>query len=1087
MLELSTDSTKLTKGLDDAKAGAKGIEGNFKAAGVEAKTFGAHLNDLGAATSKWASSHKQSFTAIGQAAGLLVGAAAASAAAIVMLGQRGADVDDVTSAFNRMNADGPKALAALQDGIGGLLTDYDLMKPLNAALSAGFQLNAADAYTMSRAAWVLADAQGKDLKESYDTIAQAMATGRVRALAALGVSVEQKGAAAALKQALDAEGEAVTSNAEKQANRQAAMEALNRVVLAAGEQELDFGEKLTRVKVQIGNMTDSLGVAIATSPVLGAAMTSVGDALQTAFGANQTATIQALVTAIGQVAIMAVQTATYVVAAATEMASAYYKTRAAVDTLFQAFNDREVARVEALVHTYEAIAATSTTATSQSKLRLQELRIELERLKGVSKGFDADANESLATQARLAAAGQQAQKALDEMIRSMKAAAAEQTSATAIASGLAKAHTDLGDGVHILTKAEKAQAEALKDILAAAIPLTAAQKATAVANEKLGVSAATTAEALNINADAVSTYLDSLKNIKEIADVWQKAHADMLDDSKKFINKWLADSTAARRKDMDASGAALADQLRLGAEYHEKRYQLTLKGAALELRQLQLQREAAIAELTKRFDIEGPLYQQSLAEITRYYDALAAKATDVWGALTATFADLPNTLMRAFEGGGGIAGALKSLAVQVGTDFGKAMSAAITAQLDLWGDQFTGSALSAKTAGFAAASGAFAAGSAAASGASTGKQVGAAARSAANIGMLAATSGASIGASIALATFTMGAGLAVVAAVKIYKAMNDGRKAMQDYYKTFAGGSDELRQRMLVLGDAGEKMWIQLTQKTGKGEKANAEALIKHINAALAAYENSPEAMAKATYQTTADLQAIADKAKQVYDYMLASGKYSAGELARAFEASKDAQIAALGDTAKAQADELATIKTKYDDLIGTLKSELSSFSASLQAEADAPEYDEMGNRIYGVVEMQQMARKKQIEDEMASLQAQSDAEIDAKQKTFDEMLNAGQAVALELRKIFGEPPLEIPYYFRPLNTPGGDYTMPPILPVLPGGSGGSAVNRAAVSSASSSRATVQNIHVMLDSRVLTSAVARGLPNELTIMGVGKR
>ena len=76
---------------------------------------------------------QKSVTALGQAAGLVGGAMAALGAAVVALGERGADVDDVTSAFNRLNADAPKALQALRAGVGGLLTDYELMKPLNSS------------------------------------------------------------------------------------------------------------------------------------------------------------------------------------------------------------------------------------------------------------------------------------------------------------------------------------------------------------------------------------------------------------------------------------------------------------------------------------------------------------------------------------------------------------------------------------------------------------------------------------------------------------------------------------------------------------------------------------------------------------------------------------------------------------------------------------------------------------------------------------------------------------------------------------------------------------------------------------------
>jgi predicted transcriptional regulator len=1037
VLELSTDSATFFTDLDRVKTGAKGIEADFKKAGESAKGFGATLDGLSLNSKKWSADTKDSFKAVGQAAGLLLGAIGAVGAGIILLGQRGADVDDVSSAFNRLSADAPAALAGLRAGIGGLLTDYDLMKPANAAMSAGFQMNAADAQTMARAAWILADAQGKDLKESYETIANAMATGKVQALGALGLNVELKGASLALKTALGAEGEAITSNAQKQANRQAAMEAMNRVVLAAGAQELDFGEKLTRVKVQIGNMTDSLGVAIASSPVLGVAMNSAGDALQSAFGANQTQTIQALVKAIGQIAIMAVQTATFVVAAASEMASAYYKTRAAVDTLFQAFNDREIARVQALVTTYEAIAATSTTATSTSKLRLQELQIELARLKGVSKGFDSDANDSLATQAKLAAANEKAQKFLDDMIRSMQLAQAQGVSATAIAKGLAQAHVELAGGVHVATAEEKEQAKAIAEILAAAIPLTAAQMATAVANEKLGISAETTAKALGISAAAVTTYLNSVAGIKEIAAIWDKAHVDMLDDSKKFINKALADSTAARQKEADASGKALAEQLATRAEYEEKNYQLTLTGTDLIVRQAEVERQARLDAIPT--NLTGPLYDQAAAQINKYYDSVVAGAerarhamdvSQVLGAVVQAFATLGQSahgaLGQILTDVAGIGSTLQS-AMKITTKAGGAGTGGIltpffdkdASSADKWG--------AAIQAGVTVAQGAMEVWSATAN---DGTKSAAALHGA----MAGAKAGAAFG------PYGMAVGAVAGAVLGMVHAMTIGRRTVEDFAKSFdtkalGDGFDELHAKMAAtLGDAvSEKFWIQLTQGVKKGDKAGAEAVIAAIQNALAA---APSTLAAAAgYQTTVQLQAVADKAKQVYDFMLASGQYSASELAKAFQASADATKAVLGDTATAQQDALDAIDAKYKDSLDQLDSEFKTLSDSVGAEAEEAEM--------GVIETRDRARMAQIEKEKTALEDKKAAEIANATDTAAAVLAAAadaakaaaEAADAAFRAKF-EPGYKIPITFTyPDGSPGG-FTLPPSKPMASGGFG---------------------------------------------------
>jgi len=187
-----------------------------------------------------------------------------------------------------------------------------------------------------------------------------------------------------------------------------------------------------------------------------------------------------------------------------------------------------------------------------------------------------------------------------------------------------------------------------------------------------------------------------------------------------------------------------------------------------------------------------------------------------------------------------------------------------------------------------------------------------------------------------------------------------GRDAVKDFAATFAGGFDGpggLHEALNTLGAEGERLWIKLTQGTGRNNPAQAKATIDEITAALARQKATTAAVAQAAV-----------------------------------------------DSAAAQQASLDAIAAKYDGIIGKLKGELGSFSAELQAEQDAPEFDEMGNRIYGVIELQQMKRKEKLDADIAAAEAQKDAEIAAKKDTFDAMMAAGQKVDDALRDLFGQP-----------------------------------------------------------------------------------
>lgn len=247
--------------------------------------------------------------------------------------------------------------------------------------------------------------------------------------------------------------------------------------------------------------------------------------------------------------------------------------------------------------------------------------------------------------------------------------------------------------------------------------------------------------------------------------------------------------------------------------------------------------------------------------------------------------------------------------------------------------------------------------------------------------------------------------------------------AGRDVVKDFAGsmgGFDALHVKLNELGAEGEQLWIRLTQGVGRNNPDQARAAIEAIVAAL-------------------------ERQKQ-----------------------KTAEVAvATTSSAAAQQTALDGIAQKYGAIIDGLKGELGSFSASLKAEQDAPEFDEIGNRIYGVLESQQMKRQEILVQQIKDAETAAEAETAAQKTKFDEMLIAGTDVDERLREMFGQP-LDIPYRFVAQNSPSG----------LTGGSGSPAIPPSAQGSA---RASSPNLDVTLklpNNQVLLRQFVSGMESE---------
>lgn len=307
------DTSKAATGLGDSIKG--GIEDPLGTASGLVDSFIDRLGPLG--------------IGIAAIAGAAVAVGAATAV-VVELGSKGSEVNDVTEAFDRFSGGVHLAdanLSAMRAGVVGTINDFDLMKDANHLLAVGAVTNAEGFKTLTEAARVLSHDGFGPIPELLNTVSGAMETGRLRALARMGVTVDQVGAEHAYAASLGISIQELTAAQKLEATRGAVMTALKQTIKEAGDQELTFKERLEQAKTTMENANNALSVAVATSPVLATLLGTVGEALSKAFGENQASTIQTLVGWINQGAIALVGFAEDAIKVAEFVNNAFYGTR----------------------------------------------------------------------------------------------------------------------------------------------------------------------------------------------------------------------------------------------------------------------------------------------------------------------------------------------------------------------------------------------------------------------------------------------------------------------------------------------------------------------------------------------------------------------------------------------------------------------------------------------------------------------------------------------------------------------------------------------------------------------------------------
>jgi hypothetical protein len=269
--------------------------------------FTSQINVAAVATKVFGQESAAVFGLVGIAAGTAAAAIGGITTAIVALGSRGADVNDVNATLDDFAGSAANAHAILDQmraGVLGTVDDFDLASRSAKLLQAGIGLTADEFGTLSSAAFVLQNRGLGDTKTMLDAVSDAMVTGRTRALAQAGVLVDLDKAEAAYAETLGIEEKNLTEAGKAQAHRLAILEKLNAVVAEAGAQQRDFGEEFEHAQTAIANWIDHLGSAIAASPALTEGIRTFKAAFDQAFGLDSDTGIATLMGYVKDFAIV---------------------------------------------------------------------------------------------------------------------------------------------------------------------------------------------------------------------------------------------------------------------------------------------------------------------------------------------------------------------------------------------------------------------------------------------------------------------------------------------------------------------------------------------------------------------------------------------------------------------------------------------------------------------------------------------------------------------------------------------------------------------------------------------------------------
>lgn len=292
-----------TKKIGDA---ARDTKPDLDGMGDSIKKLNENLDDSGSRAEDWARTISSAIKGVAIVTAGALATATASVigygASIVALAEKGSKLIGVRDAFNRLaeaiGQTGEALLGGLEEGTRRTVDSMDLMEMSNRALSAGLKVTGKDMRDMGAFAREMAKAAGTDAAQELGTLFNALTTGRTRTLAMKGVTVDLQKAEKDFAAQLGTTADKLNQRGRIEAGRIAILEAVRQKVNQLGESELTFAERFKQVRIAIGNWWDDLAIAIAQSPALNKALDSIGDTIESVFGAKGKGAIDAIVGAL---------------------------------------------------------------------------------------------------------------------------------------------------------------------------------------------------------------------------------------------------------------------------------------------------------------------------------------------------------------------------------------------------------------------------------------------------------------------------------------------------------------------------------------------------------------------------------------------------------------------------------------------------------------------------------------------------------------------------------------------------------------------------------------------------------------------
>jgi hypothetical protein len=408
----------------------------------------------------------ESFSAVTKFSGLAVGAVTAAGGAIAALGIHGSKVASMETAFNTLSRSigetGAAMLGVSRDATKGLISDMDLMAASNKAILLGLPVTSESMGTMARAATVLGRAMGQDAKKSLDDLTTALGRGSPLILDNLGLTVKVSEANEAYARTLGKSAGQLTEAEKKTAFYNAAMEAARSKVSELGDVQLTFGDRVQQARVMVGNFVDSLGKAIATSPVVAAGMDAIMKSIQGAFGGDQQALIKTLMGFVNQFAIFLVDVGQVGVEVARFIMNAW----SGLNVLFNNIMGEIAGALSFAAHKLQELADAAALLPSFMVPGLEQvlpaLRDIVNGIDGAKQSFADQTEEAITNAAAQNAAFDSVQTGLTNMRGAMVAASTAQTEMATTAQTAAKAITDTGTAVALTAEQIKAMEEATR-------------------------------------------------------------------------------------------------------------------------------------------------------------------------------------------------------------------------------------------------------------------------------------------------------------------------------------------------------------------------------------------------------------------------------------------------------------------------------------------------------------------------------------------------------------------------------------------------------------------------------------------------